>query len=120
MVDRQAEELSRLELPFRGLFGRPLHGIDCQGLFCELDKYCREAVPELTSARTRIKAKYKGSSEGMALFFPPKWGLCAPGTLPAATQRAGLSGDATHREPGPARARRRDFAMADLFDGSLD
>ena len=47
---------ARLDFPFHGLFGRKLHGIDCRGLFCELDKYCREAVPELTSARSRIKA----------------------------------------------------------------
>ena len=45
MVDRQDCEFERLSLPFSGLFGRKLHAIDCQGLFCELDEYCREAVP---------------------------------------------------------------------------
>lgn len=75
MVERQDEEFRRLELPFHGLFGRKLHGIDCQGLFCELDKYCREAVPELTSARSRIKAKYAGTGGDISLFFPPKWNL---------------------------------------------
>ena len=69
MVERQDEEFARLELPFHGLFGRKLHGIDCQGLFCELDKYCREAVPELTSARSRIKAKYVAALGDMKLFF---------------------------------------------------
>ena len=73
MVDRQQLEFERLDLQFRGLYGRPLHAIDCQGLFCELDKYCREAVPELRSARTRIKATFSPSKEPLALFFPPKW-----------------------------------------------
>ncbi|GAB2823861.1 hypothetical protein GCM10027276_28160 [Comamonas piscis] len=82
MVDQQQDEFERLELAFTGLFGRPLHGIDCQGLFCELDKYCREAVPELTSARSRIKARFKPSPEAIQIFLPPKWGLIASGTLP--------------------------------------
>jgi hypothetical protein len=75
MVDRQDEEFRRLGLKFDGLWGRPLHAIDCQGLFCETDKYCREAAPELRSARKRIKAKFVPSSEAITLFFPPKWRL---------------------------------------------
>lgn len=75
MVERQEDEFLRLGLPFNGLFGRSLHAIDCQGLFCELDKYCREAVPELQSNRSRIKARYNVSPKPIALFFPPKWGL---------------------------------------------
>lgn len=77
MVDRQDEEFTRLALPFNGLFGRKLHAIDCQGLFCEVDKYCRMAAPELESNRTRIKARYNAdaATERIELFFPPKWGL---------------------------------------------
>ena len=75
MVDRQEIEFERFELPFSGLWGRRLHAIDCQGLFCEIDKYCREAAPELLSARSRIKARFTPSSEPLPLFFPPKWGL---------------------------------------------
>lgn len=75
MVERQEEELTRLGLPFHGLWGRSLHAIDCQGLFCETDKYCREAAPELTSARKRIKARFNASPEPVRLFFPPKWGI---------------------------------------------
>jgi alpha-glutamyl/putrescinyl thymine pyrophosphorylase clade 1 len=75
MVERQDDELARLGLPFHGLWGRPLHAIDCQGLFCETDKYCREAVPELASARKRIKARFNASPEPVQLFFPPKWGI---------------------------------------------
>lgn len=75
MVENQEKEFNRLGLPFDGLFGRPLQAIDCQGLFCETDKYCREAAPGLASARTKIKAKYQRSSQDIDLFFPPKWGL---------------------------------------------
>lgn len=75
MVERQEEEFSRLNLRFNGLWGRPLHAIDCQNLFCEVDKYCRKAAPELVSNRTRIKTKFKPSSKPLPLFFPPKWGL---------------------------------------------
>lgn len=75
MVERQDAEFERLGLPFGGLFGRRLHAIDCQGLFCELDKYCREAVPSLASNRTRIKARFSPARHPLDLFFPPKWGL---------------------------------------------
>ena len=75
MVEQQEREFARLKLPFNGLFGRPLHAIDCQGLFCELDKYCRIAVPELKSARTRMKASFAPSPAQIELFFPPKWKL---------------------------------------------
>jgi hypothetical protein len=77
MVDRQETEFRRLGLPFNGLWGRPLHAIDCQGLFCEVDKYCREAIPDLVSARVRIKARFEPTGESIGLFFPPKWGINA-------------------------------------------
>jgi hypothetical protein len=77
MVNNQKNEMTRLGLPFKGLFGRPLHAIDCQGLFCETDKYCREAVPELTSARKHIKAHFNQTREPLSLFFPPKWEINA-------------------------------------------
>lgn len=117
MVDRQEEEFRRLELPFSGLFGRALHGIDCQGLFCELDKYCREAVPTLASARSRIKAKYSGTEGDIALFFPPKWQLGSPGVLPASPSAThALHGKRTPlRMAKPAKADREAFAIADLF-----
>lgn len=75
MVDRQDREFRRLDLDFSGLWGRHLHAIDCQGLFCETDKYCREAAPELLSARKRIKTKFAPSAEPLEFFFPPKWGI---------------------------------------------
>lgn len=75
MVDNQQAEFNRLGLPFNGLWGRPLHAIDAQGLFCETDKYCREAAPQLASARSRIKARFSVTPEPLDLFFPPKWGI---------------------------------------------
>src|SRR6266545_1463025 len=75
MVDNQETALNRLGLPFGGLFGRALQAIDCQGLFCETDKYCREAAPELASARKRIKARFSVTPEPIRLFFPPKWDI---------------------------------------------
>lgn len=75
MVAHQKEEFAKLEYTFDGLFGRPLHAIDAQGLFCETDKYCREAAPELVSARSRIKAKFHENPQPIEYFFPPKWNL---------------------------------------------
>lgn len=75
MGERQTQEFARLSLPWNGLWGRGIHAIDAQGLFCEVDKYCREAAPELVSGRTRIKAKFAPSTDPLKLFFPPKWGL---------------------------------------------
>jgi hypothetical protein len=75
MTERQDEEFTRLGLPFDGLWGRPLHAIDCQGLFCETDKYCRQAAPELASGRKRIKARYTPTPQPISLLFPPKWNL---------------------------------------------
>lgn len=89
MTDRQAAEFERLGLRFDGLFGRPLHAIDCQGLFCELDKYCREAVPELKSNRSRIKARFSPSALPLSVSFPAKWGLShADATQPPRTDPA--------------------------------
>jgi len=75
MVDNQEKELKRLGYTFNGLFGRPLHAIDAQNLFCETDKYCREAVPELASARSKIKTTFTSSPKKLELWFPPKWQL---------------------------------------------
>jgi len=109
MVERQSDEFARLGLRFDGLFGRPLHAIDCQGLFCELDKYCREALPELASARTRIKSRYKPSSETMPIYFPPKWRLPSEGSLPGLTRN-------TSTAVGRRLTRQTDQRNLDLFD----
>ena len=75
MVEQQTKEFARLGLPPATLFGRPLQAIDCQNIFCETDKYCREAVPELISARSRIKTAYTIPKPMDELFLPPKWNL---------------------------------------------
>lgn len=113
MVEHQDLEFDRLGLPFEGLFGRKLHAIDCQGLFCELDKYCREAVPQLASARSRIKAKYASKQGDMVLSFPPKWKL-PDGAVVTATVGEPAVSIAAIKARGKARARER-FALADLF-----
>jgi len=78
MVDSQEEHFERLGLDFPGLYGRRLHAVDCQGLFCETDKYSRVAFPELKSNRVRIKQEFRASEAPLVLFFPPKWALDAP------------------------------------------
>jgi hypothetical protein len=75
MVDRQEAEFERLGLSFQPLWGRRLHAIDCQNLFCEVDKYARVAFPELSSSRTRIKSKFKPTGSKIDYFYPPKWGI---------------------------------------------
>ncbi|WP_229519204.1 nucleotide kinase domain-containing protein [Massilia rhizosphaerae] len=77
MVDNQEREFERLGLSFESLFGRRLQLIDCQNLFCEVDKYCRVAHPEIAglSGRTRIKQKFTPTADPLVPWFPPKWGI---------------------------------------------
>lgn len=75
MVENQEQEFKRLGIDFKDLWGRPLHAIDCEGLFCEVDKYSRIKFPKLKSNRVRIKTKYKPSSGKIKYFYPPKWGI---------------------------------------------
>jgi hypothetical protein len=72
-VENQEKEFARLNLPFRNLFGRRMKAIDCQNWWCETDKYCRVAYPEIASERTKIKSKYIPSRAKIEYFFPPKW-----------------------------------------------
>lgn len=79
MCDNQEQEFERLDLNFGGLFGRRLQLIDCQNLFCEVDKYSRVAHPEIrgVSGRSRIKQKYQATTDPVPAWFPPKWGIQA-------------------------------------------
>lgn len=79
MAATQEEHFDRLGLEFGGLFGRPLQLIDCQNLFCEVDKYARVAHPETLgiSGRTRIKQKFRPHDSPVTAYFPPRWGLPA-------------------------------------------
>lgn len=83
MAASQDEHFDRLGLTFKGLFGRALQLIDCQNLFCEVDKYARIKHPDIAgySGRTRIKQKYTGVASPVPSWFPPKWGLHTAGTL---------------------------------------
>ncbi len=71
--ERQREEFKRLNLDFKFLGRRELQYIDIQNLFCEFDKYCRQAHPELKSNRVRIKTKYKPNLTKIAYILPKKW-----------------------------------------------
>ena len=46
VTDNQEFFFEQLDLPFRNLWGRRLQLIDCQNLFCEIDKYSRVRFPE--------------------------------------------------------------------------
>jgi len=75
MADNQEREFDRLELNFENLWGRRLQLIDCQNLFCEVDKYSRVAHPEVIgiTGRSRIKQKFQPQRCPFQLFYPPKW-----------------------------------------------
>lgn len=75
MTDRQEFEFERLGLSFKRIGNRSLQYIDIQNIFCEVDKYCRVAHPNLAgiSGRSRIKQRFKHNPEPIDYFFPPKW-----------------------------------------------
>ncbi len=77
VTERQDEEFNRLGIDFSDLWGRPLQLIDCQNLFCEVDKYARVVHPEFVgkSGRSRIKQKLKPILEPIDYWYPPKWGI---------------------------------------------
>lgn len=73
MFGHQDKEFKRLGLEFKRIGNRPLQLIDCQNIFCELDKYCRQALPDLKSNRTKIKKKYVAKQDRINYIYPPKW-----------------------------------------------
>jgi len=77
VADRQHVEFERLGIEFKSLWGRPLQLIDCQNLFCEVDKYARHAHPDVIgiTGRTRIKQVFRSTSTPIEYWYPPKWGL---------------------------------------------
>ncbi|QGG43209.1 hypothetical protein GEV26_08000 [Aeromicrobium yanjiei] len=81
MAETQDLHFERLGLSFNGLYGRRLQLVDCQNLFCEVDKYARVAHPTIPgiSGRSRIKQRYSPSADSQHKpFFPPKWGIAIP------------------------------------------
>ena len=78
MTENQEHYFQKYELDFKNLWGRQLQLIDCQNLFCEVDKYSRIVHPEIKgySNRARIKQKFIPSKERIKNYwFPPKWGI---------------------------------------------
>jgi hypothetical protein len=77
VTQRQHEEFRRLGLEFQSLGGRTLQLIDCQNLFCEVDKYARIAHPQVTGlgGRTRIKQQLRPNLQPIDYMYPPKWGI---------------------------------------------
>jgi hypothetical protein len=77
VADRQDKEFDRLGIEFKSLWGRSLQLIDCQNLFCEVDKYARHAHPDVVgiTGRTRIKQVFRSTPTPIEYRYPPKWGL---------------------------------------------
>lgn len=77
MQNRQKFEFQRLGLPFQSLWGRDLQLIDCQNLFCEVDKYSRVAHPNFQgiSKRNKIKQIFRAKNDKINFWYPPKWGI---------------------------------------------
>ena len=86
MADSQEQEFERLGLHFETLWGRPLQLIDCQNLFCEVDKYARVMHPDVEGigTRSRIKQRFRPMASPVDVWFPPKWGINdqLPGAAP--------------------------------------
>lgn len=110
MAETQAEHFTRLGLTFSGLRGRPLQLIDCQNLFCEVDKYARVAHPEVSgiSGRSRIKQSYRLDPAALIAWFPPKWHINGPVSEVSSTRRE-----------RPGLSNRRSSAMVVASTGSL-
>ena len=78
MADEQDRAFEVFAPDFKNLWGRRLHLIDCQNLFCEVSKYSRAVHPEIagSSGRKRIKQLYRPADRPLeAPWFPPKWGI---------------------------------------------
>jgi len=77
VTEYQRDEFERRGLKFQDLWGRPLQLIDCQNLFCEVDKYSRVVHPDVRGigTRSRIKQKFVPVAVPVDVWFPPKWGI---------------------------------------------
>lgn len=75
VAESQSEELDRRGLRFPRLPERNLQLVDCQNLFCEVDKYARVAHPEIIdpAGRSRIKQSFRPLGPISSPVFPPRW-----------------------------------------------
>jgi len=93
VTERAADECARLGLQFKDLWGRSLQLIDCQNLFCEVDKYARVVHPEYSGAsgRTKIKQKFSAVSRSVPQWYPPKWNIVPPVSKPVGAKSRQLT-----------------------------
>jgi hypothetical protein len=75
MQEKQENYFKEAGAEFKRIGNRPLMKCDIANLFCEFDKYCRVAHPEiqLKSKRSRIKSRFNPNPEQISYYFPPKW-----------------------------------------------
>jgi hypothetical protein len=94
VADMADGEFRRLGLRFQDLWGRPLQLIDCQNLFCEVDKYARVMHPEFsgTSGRTRIKQRFVAKQRPVPQWYPPKWNITPPAASSTPSRTAARQG----------------------------
>jgi len=70
------EFLGASDRVFQDLDGRQLQLVDCQNLFCEVDKYARMKHPARSNGGpSRIKQHYTPDQRAISLGYPPKWNL---------------------------------------------
>jgi hypothetical protein len=74
------EEFRRIGIEPIDLWGRPLHLVDYQNLYCEIGKYARVAHPEANGkdGRARIKHRFLPVAKPLPQWYPPKWSLTPP------------------------------------------
>ncbi len=101
MADRADHEFRRFGLPFCRLWGRGLQLIDCQNLFCEVDKYARIVHPEIQSStgRTRIKQRFLPRATPIPQWYPPKWHLNVDAALSVSNANAVRANQSTPLAP---------------------
>lgn len=77
VADRQNNEFKRFDVEFKSLWGRKLQLIDCQNLFCEVDKYARVSHPDVKgiSGRLKIKQVFTPKKTEIDYWYPPKWNI---------------------------------------------
>lgn len=77
VAETQIEQFRRRGVEFLDLGGRPLQLIDCQNLFCEVDKYARVAHPDVAgrTGRTRIKQQFRPSGSIAMPDLPAGWSV---------------------------------------------
>ena len=77
VAKHQQECFATLNIDFESLWGRALQLIDCQNLFCEVDKYSRVKHPEFSGVtkRLRIKQNFYPRCDPINYWYPPKWNI---------------------------------------------